>query len=192
LASQTIFQKKINCFVTKPPPAQTKGYKRNSQLKTFEEIYSENYTRLFRVAIKMVGDNENASDIVQDVFIGLYERLSGGSAVLYLNTWLYRATLNKCFDCVNRQKKFSKLDSLQEGSAENYSIENSEKIAIIRCALSKLKPRERAILILYSEGFSYKEISDSTGTRFSSVGKTLERTLEKMEIKLKAQRNELY
>jgi len=161
-------------------------------LKTFEEIYAENYTRLYRVAVKMVGDKENASDIVQEVFIGLYERLSGGTAVLYLNTWLYRATLNKCFDCVNRQKKYSTLDSMPEGSAENDSIEKREKKVIIRKALSRLEPGERALLILYSEGFSYKEISDSTGIRFSSVGKTLARTLEKMENQLKVQRHELY
>jgi len=161
-------------------------------MKTFEEIYSENYTKLYRVAVKMVDDTDSASDIVQDVFMSLYEKYSGGTAVLYLNTWLYRATLNKCLDCVNRQNKFRSLDSAPEDQPENDTLENKEKKALIRMAMSKLQPKERALLILYSEGFSYKEISDSTGIRFSSVGKTLARTLEKMENQLKSQRYDLY
>lgn len=166
--------------------------KHTQHLKTFEQIYSENYAKLYRVAVKMVGDKENASDIVQEVFLGLYEKFNSGTSVFYLNTWLYRVTLNKSIDCLKRQKKFSPIEASPEHSAEDFSLENVEKEAWVRQALSKLKPRERALLILYSEDFSYKEISDSTGIRFSSVGKTLARTLAKMENQLKAQRHELY
>jgi len=164
----------------------------SNQLRTFEEIYAENYARLHNIAVRMVGDRENASDIVQEVFIGLYEKLSSGMTVLYLKTYLYRATLNKCFDCINRQKRYSTLEVVPEDSMEDGSLENRERKVVIRRALSKLKPVERAILIMYSEDFSYKEISDATGIRFSSVGKTLARTLDKMENRLKSERYELY
>jgi RNA polymerase sigma-70 factor, ECF subfamily len=144
------------------------------------------------LAVQMVGDSDNASDILQEVFVTLFEKLNGGTAVLYINTWLYRVTLNKSIDYVKRQKKYEKIDVLPEDSFENDSLEEKEKKVIIRKALKTLKPKEHAMLVMYSEGFSYKEISDSIGIRFSSVGKTLERTLEKMERQLKDSRNELY
>ena len=62
---------------------------------------------------------------------------------------------------------------------------------MVQAALSSLNPHERALMVLYSEGMSYKEIAESTGMRFSSVGKTLSRTLEKLENELKKQKYEL-
>jgi RNA polymerase sigma-70 factor (ECF subfamily) len=59
-------------------------------------------------------------------------------------------------------------------------------------ALVKLKPRDRMLAVLYSEGLSYKEMAEATGIRFASVGKLLSRTLEKIEMNFKDQGYELY
>jgi RNA polymerase sigma-70 factor, ECF subfamily len=161
-------------------------------LKTFEDIYAENYARLHRLAQRMVDDRESASDIVQEVFTALYEKLSGGTVLLYLNTWLYRVTINKCTDYLNRLRRHRPLEELKEVPAEDILPERSEKERLVQQSLSKLKPSEQALLVLYSEGFSYKEISDATGIRFSSVGKTLARSLVKMEEQLKTLGYEMY
>jgi len=71
-------------------------------------------------------------------------------------------------------------------------VEARELNEIILIAFSKLKPEEKLLATVYSEGLSYKEISEVTGIKFSSVGKTLSRTLKKMEIELKKQKYELY
>lgn len=161
-------------------------------MKTFEDIYAENHAKLHRLAIRMVDDRESAADIVQEVFTALYEKLVRGQALLYLNTWLYRVTINKCTDHLNRQKRYRPLEELKEVSIEDHLPERAEKERFVQQALSKLKPTERALLVLYSEGFSYKEISDSTGIRFTSVGKTLARSLVKMEEHLKSLSYEMY
>ncbi len=44
---------------------------------------------MFAVALKMVGDDNAASDIVQEVFICLFKRLNNGNVIHHLNTWLY-------------------------------------------------------------------------------------------------------
>lgn len=161
-------------------------------MKTFEDIYAENHAKLNRLAIRMVDDKENAADIVQEVFTALYEKLVGGATLLYLNTWLYRVTINKCTDHLNRQKRYRPLEELKDVPVEDRLPERAEKERFVQQALSKLKPTERALLVLYSEGFSYKEMSDSTGIRFSSVGKTLARSLVKMEEHLKSLSYEMY
>lgn len=161
-------------------------------MKTFEEIYAENFARLQRMAVRMVGDRESASDIVQEVFVAFYEHLNKGGAVLYLNTWLYRVTLNKCNDHLKRKKRYGSLDEVKDFPTEDFLPERAEKERIVQQALSRLKPTERALLALYSEDFSYKEIAETTGIRFSSVGKTLARTLVKMEEQLKSLSYEMY
>jgi len=161
-------------------------------LKTFEEIYAENFARLHRMAVRMVNDRESASDIVQEVFVALYEHLNKGGAVLYLNTWLYRVTINKCNDHLKRQKRYGSLEEVRDVPTEDFLPERTEKEHYVQQALLRLKPTERALLVLYSEDFSYKEIAETTGIRFSSVGKTLTRTLVKMEEFLKSMSYEMY
>lgn len=161
-------------------------------MNRFEEIYNENYPRIFRVAQKMVGNRDNASDIVQEVFIYLFDRIKNGSEILHLNTWLYRATINKSIDCLRKQKRFQPIESLKESIIDEELIERQETTAIVNKAISKLKPHEKIIVVLYSEGLSYKEIAEASGVKFSSIGKTLSRALEKLEIELKDQHYELY
>lgn len=161
-------------------------------MKTFEEIYAENYARLHRLASGMVNDRESASDIVQEVFAALYEKASKGDAVLYLSTWLYRVTLNKCTDHLKRLKRHRPLEEATNEPVEEVLPERLEQERMVRQALSRLKPIDRALLVLYSEGFNYKEIAETTGIRFTSVGKTLARALVKMEEQLKSLSYEMY
>jgi RNA polymerase sigma-70 factor, ECF subfamily len=161
-------------------------------LGTFEDIYAGNYLKMFRIARKMVGDRDIASDIVQDVFICLFDKLNTGSAILHPNSWLYRATINKCMDDLRKRKRFQAIESVNEPAADDKANDNRETSAIIDRALSKLKPKEKSMVVLYSEGIPYKGIAEATGIRFSSIGKTLQRTLEKLEKDLKNQRYELY
>ena len=68
---------------------------------------------------------------------------------------------------------------------------SAEKVALNK-ALDRLKPDERFLVVLYSEGLSYKEMAEVTEIKFSSIGKTLSRILKKIEIELKSQCDELY
>ena len=48
------------------------------------------------------------------------------------------------------------------------------------------------LVVLYSEGLSYKEIAKASGVRFSSIGKMLSRILKKLETELKSHRYDLF
>lgn len=161
-------------------------------MNSFEEIYSEYYSRMFRVAQKMLVDKESAADIVQDVFVCLFDKLGHGSVILYPHSWLYRATTNKCIDFLRRKKKFRSIEEVKESRIDEGKAEEPEVIDAISKAISKLKPTERVIAILYSENLSYKEIAQASGVKFSSIGKTLSRALKKLEKELKNQHYELY
>jgi len=161
-------------------------------LNTFEEIYAENYKTVFRVATRMVGNSEDVADIVQEIFIDFFNKTSNGNIIHHPKSWLYRATINKCIDNHRNRKRYQDLESLYEYNIEPELVENQEMKDAIILAISKLKPQEKTLAIVYSEGLSYKEIAEVTGIKFSSIGKMLSRTLKKMEKELKSQRYELY
>ena len=164
-------------------------------MRTFQEIYTENYPRMLGIAYKMVGDDDTASDIVQEVFIYLFDKLNNGNVIIHLNTWLYRATINKSIDCLRNQKRFRTIESLKAsklGTTDEDEIEKIETTTAITNAISKLKSKEKALVVLYSEGLSYKDLAFATGIKYSSVGKLLSRALDKLKNELKKENYELF
>ncbi len=158
----------------------------------FEKLYAENYTKLFRVAKKMMGSQDGVQDIVQDVFIELYGRLEKGNTLICPQSWLYRVTCNKCIDHLRRQKRFRRMDKADEQFIES-GTENKEDLKEAMClALDTLSPKQKMIAILYSEGLTYKEMADVIGLRCTSVGKMLSRTLLKIEKEIKDNGYEMY
>ncbi len=161
-------------------------------LSTFDKIYKENYNAMFRIAKKMVSDTDDVSDIVQEIFIYFYDKLKNGHAIENHKAWLYRATYNKCIDYYRKHKHFKQNISVEDCEIEEEPSVKDEMKAVVQRALSGLKTKEKMLVVLYSEGLSYKEISATTGIKFSSVGKMLSRTLTKLQNELKKSENELY
>jgi RNA polymerase sigma-70 factor, ECF subfamily len=160
-------------------------------LNNFETIYKENFQKMFCIAQKMISDKDASHDILQDVFIYYYQKSQNGYKIEQPKSWLIRATINKCIDYSSNRKRFTKIESLGAALAEEDAADKNRDKAAIALALSKLKPKEKAMALLYSEGLSYKEISEVTGIRFSSVGKTLSRTLIKLNDILKKMNYEM-
>lgn len=159
---------------------------------TFEKIYTDNYKIMYRVAYRMIGDREDVSDIIQEIFIDFFNKTNNGNIIHYPRSWLFRATVNKCIDNQRNKKQFQNIESVAEYQYETGSGNDLEFKDVITRAYSKLKPQERILVTAYSEGLFYKEIAEVTGIKFSSIGKMLSRTLEKIEKELKNLRYELY
>lgn len=165
---------------------------KKNHLELFDKIYNENYKLIYQLSQKLVPVGDDASDVAQEVFIKLYQNLEKGMTIEYPRSWLYKVTVNKCIDFEKRRQKHTKIESARYLKVEDNLLEMNEKQAVVRLALSKLKKDESVLAILYSEGLSYKEIAEITGIRFSSVGKTLSRTLVKLGDELKKLHYELY
>ena len=156
----------------------------------FEEIYSENYKAMHRVAFKMIGDQDGASDIVQEVFIDCFQKLRKGYVLDNPKSWLYKVCYIKCIDHFRKQQRLNEIQLMKD--IEHIQHDNQEMKAVIKKALSLLNPKERILAVLYSEGLSYKEMASATGIKFSSIGKTLSRSLKKLEQELTKYRYEMY
>ncbi len=83
----------------------------------FENIYNGNYDKLFRVAMKMVGNKDSAGDIVHDVFVNFYTRQNDGHLILYPSSWLYRVVINKCIDLLKHAAKYRAIRSAENEKA---------------------------------------------------------------------------
>lgn len=137
----------------------------------------------------MIGNTPDASDIVQESFISLYSKLKKGEVIKNRKSWLFRVANNRCIDHFRTNKSEDlERDILISSDSNNMD----EKYQIVREAVAILKERDKTLVTLYSENLSYKEISDVTGIKFSSVGKLLSRALAELEKELKNKSYELY
>ena len=161
-------------------------------MDTFQNIYKENYQTVYRVAQKLIRDEDTVADIIQEIFIYLHEKMVEGKVIQYPKSWLYRATYNKCIDYLKNKNKFQTIDAFEDCLKDESVLDENDLHQEIQYALSKLKAEEKFLVVLYSEGLSYKELAETTGIKFSSIGKTLSRALQKIQLELKNKHYELY
>ena len=160
-------------------------------MNNFETIYKENYIKIYSLAVKLLSDKDIAKDITQETFIALYSSYSKSIEIKYPKTWLYKVATNKCFDIIKQQKLFNTIN-LDDTHIIDNNDDSNNKSEYIQYAIKQLSAQNRLLVILYSEGVSYKSMAEHTGIKFSSIGKTLSRALKKLELELKDKKDELY
>ena len=168
-------------------------YVNAKMLNTVEVTYKENYHRMFCVVQKMIGDKEAVHDIVQEVFISYYQKLKNNETIANTQSWLLRAVINKSIDFIRQKQKTTTLLVAEDLKQESRCmVEEKQKKEMVRTALTMLGAQEMLLAVLYSEGFSYKEMAELTGIKYASVGKTLARTLQKLKVILNKMNYEMY
>ena len=146
----------------------------------FELTYRSNYQRLFRIAAKMLRDTDAARDVIHDVFMAYYFVLNDKKVIKDEKNWLIRCTINKGVDFLRKNKKIVSNETVAKSDNTLQTIDSQLDLISISNLISKLDAKDQSLVVLYSEGYSYKEIAEITGINFNSVGKTLSRILEKL------------
>jgi RNA polymerase sigma-70 factor (ECF subfamily) len=125
---------------------------------------------VLRTAWRMLGNREDAQDAAQDVFMRLYRHL-GNVDERAAQSWLYRTTVNVCYDMLRRRLKTGEL--LVEPSFHpdaDAALEAAGKRTLLEAGLKRLSPQERAAVVLCSiEGLSSAEAAAALGVTEGTV-----------------------
>lgn len=161
-----------------------------------EEAFRAFYERTARVLraylARVTGDPQLADDLLQEAYYRLLRARSGYESETHRRNALFRIATNLARDN-HRRARFrvaSALDSEQGIPGENGGLRN-EQSTEIRDALSRLKPRERALLWLaYAHGSSHREIAESLGLKTASVKLLLFRARRRLAALLRGARGD--
>jgi RNA polymerase sigma-70 factor, ECF subfamily len=150
----------------------------------FEELVRRHQHRVFAVAGGILRRREDVEDIAQQVFVKAYFSLKRFDQRAAFSTWLYKITVNECWDLL-RKKKVRPLvyeSDLSEDQARQYEVSGetgcpapdiSEKLADrqrVERLLEGLEERDRLMLILKEvEGFAVEEIANILGLNANTV-----------------------
>ena len=163
----------------------------------FDSIYKKYYAELYSFAIKQNHFQSDTSDILQDVFTELYKKLKSGIHIENPRAWLYKVLLNSIRTenriTKARVTKNNEITSLTELSADSgNAFFEKERRKIVESCLAQLFTEEKNLLLLYHQGFSYREISEILNIGYTSVGTYIARATKKLKSILIAQYHELF
>jgi len=157
--------------------------------EAFRLLVSRWQTRLQRLAMRMTGDRDAATDLVQEVWLAIVRGLRGLEDPARFRVWVYGITTNKCADWVRRRvvrrdaipdlRRAAVVGTEAKGPGE---LEEADQIIRLRGALRRLPQELRMIVSLhYLDGFSVCEIA----TVFDVPAGTVKSRLHKARAQLR-------
>lgn len=162
--------------------------------EAFRPLVERHSQRLFRLAFRMTGNENEAEELVQETFLRAYRNLARFEARSNFGTWLYRICANCSLDQLRKRcnsAHFQELDDPEGGLSANDlsnpspSPERMLLSAEIRnqmdAAICQLTPTERtAFTLRHHEGLSIEEISRILGLRISATKNAVFRGVQKL------------
>jgi RNA polymerase sigma-70 factor (ECF subfamily) len=166
----------------------------------YAKVYAVYFPRLVRFSQTYVMSRHDAENIVQDIFLHLWEHRGILPTLGNLNAFLFTMVKNRCIDFLRRQLKMSgrnvalsavqekelelKLYSLQE--FDERALSDAEIETLIRNAIDSLPERCREVFILSRlDGLRHKEISERLGITVNTVERQIQIALNKLRLALK-------
>ena len=149
----------------------------------FELLFESEFSRLFRYLAGLTGDADLAADLAQEAFVRLYRRASRPEDP---GAWLVSVAMNLFRNVRTTESRRARLLALGASAgavsrptgsvdASTRDPEEAERCARVRATLDCLPERDRRILLLRAEGYSYREIATAIELAESGVGTLLAR-----------------
>jgi RNA polymerase sigma-70 factor (ECF subfamily) len=158
---------------------------------------------VLRLALHMLGNEQDAQDVHQEAFIKAYRHLSNFRFECSFYTWLYRIVTNLCLDQLRRRKsrredpstavdssggEMDLLANITDGRASANPARELERQTMhlaIQEALNDLTPRERTVFELkHYQGLKLRTIGEMLSTTEETAKNTLFRATRKLRLKL--------
>jgi RNA polymerase sigma-70 factor (ECF subfamily) len=148
----------------------------------FRQWLAEHTGLLLKVVRSFADGPDDADDLFQEILLQVWLSLPNFRDDSKPTTWLYRVALNTALAWKRREKKRWRRQSsvsIADVAAPSVSSADAERndrvVDQLYAAIRALPPAKRALVVLYLDGFSYREISDVVGISESNVGVSLNR-----------------
>lgn len=134
----------------------------------FEELYRASSGRVFALCLRMSRDRERATELLQDVFVRVWEKLGLYRGESSFTTWLHRLAVNVVLEAERKEKRrsgrFEESDG-EEGMALGVARTDSVHDRLdLQQAVAALPPGARRVFVLHDiEGYQHNEIAQMTG-----------------------------
>lgn len=155
--------------------------------KKFNVLYTENYSKVFRLCKGYFGgDTNTAEDVTQEVFTKIWQHLKDFRGDSKIETWIYRITVNTCLMTIRKNKKLkTQLTSdIPETADKQHDSTHETQLKKLYRELEKVSKEDKVIILMLLEGVSYEKISEVIGTSEDTLRVKIHRVKKKLTEKL--------
>jgi RNA polymerase sigma-70 factor, ECF subfamily len=161
----------------------------------FDAIFRQYANQVYRRALRLLGNEADAEDVVQEVFLTVHRKIKTFRGESEFSTWLYRLTVNAALGKLRRQKRSKEVlydDYLPKFQEDGHHLmrpvvdwsndiddgsANEELQQLLKKALDQLRPVDKAVVMLSDlEGYLDREIAKTLGLSIAAVKTRLHRS----------------
>lgn len=145
--------------------------------KSFVSLIQQNQGIVNSLCRLYASSPEEMKDYRQDVLLSLWKGFPNYKRESKFSTWLYKVSLNTLISIYRKKKRLIQTDTFSESIESNaYTIGGTDDdLLVMQQAIGFLKPLEKALVILYLEGYDNKEIAKMLSISESNVSTKLNR-----------------
>jgi RNA polymerase sigma factor (sigma-70 family) len=152
----------------------------------FVNIISQNKKLIYKVCNSYCRDAEDRRDLVQEVIICLWQSFGKYDERYKLSTWMYRIALNTAISHYRSGKRrlentLPLTEDLLEIASDNPEMETDERVKQLYIFINALDELNRALMILYLDDNSYREIAGILGISETNVATKISRIKQQLK-----------
>jgi RNA polymerase sigma-70 factor (ECF subfamily) len=154
-----------------------------NQEQQFKELYEKYGPKVQRLCLGYTGNKREAEDLLQEVFIKVWQNLPNFRGDSQVSTWIYRIAVNTCLYQIRSTKNKKSVDLTKAPILVETVSENKEQqIHLLHKAISELKESDRLIITLLLEEVPYSEIAKITEISEANLRVKIHRIKQQLSI----------
>ncbi|MEW6406860.1 MAG: sigma-70 family RNA polymerase sigma factor [Chloroflexota bacterium] len=177
-----------------PETDASKAISSKSGSSSFENLFAEHWTRIYRLLCCLVGDPAEAEDLALEAFFRLHQHYPQSDGTFNTGGWLYRVATNLGLHSIRDFKRrehyeltagrYALDETKQDDPPEALAQEEERQLA--RSVLASMDERQSQLLIMRHSGMAYKDIAKALGLSPASIGPLLLRAEREFEKRYRA------
>ena len=148
-------------------------------------LIKENKGIIYKICNSYCAGKDDRDDLAQEIIYNLWKSFDSFNDAFKFSTWMYRVALNVAISFYRQEKKYKYHDSISEGlivfEEDSYAKTEAEhNLRRLQDFITELKEIDKAIILLYLDDNSHKEIAEITGFTETNVATKINRIKDKL------------
>ena len=147
----------------------------------FAQMVKEHKNTIYTVCFMFSKDSDEVNDLFQEVLINLWQGFASFEGKSKIDTWIWRVSFNTCISQERKKKRTSAIPLTMGIDLFNDKDDDTKQVKMLYDRIHRLKPFDRAIVLLWLEGMPYDEIAAIVGITVKNVSVRLYRIKEELK-----------
>ena len=147
----------------------------------FAQMVKEHKNTIYTVCFMFSKDSDEVNDLCQEVLINLWQGFASFEGKSTIDTWIWRVSFNTCISQERKKKRTSAIPLTMGIDLFNDKDDDTKQVKMLYDRIHRLKPFDRAIVLLWLEGMPYDEIAAIVGITTKNVSVRLYRIKEELK-----------